>query len=84
MVEQWLKLVDRFLLSTLFDRRVWNKDKKERMAVELVPYRDNLAVERPLAKVLRETCRGFSHPLIPSVTRYPSLYCVPLAFDFEL
>lgn len=37
VVEQWLKLVDRFLLSMLSGRRVWNKDKKERMAVELVP-----------------------------------------------
>ena len=41
-------------------------------------------MERPLAKVLRETCRGFSHPLIPSVTRYPSLYCVRLALDVAL
>lgn len=34
---QWLKLVDRFLLSTLSDRGAWHKDKTERMAVELVP-----------------------------------------------
>lgn len=41
-------------------------------------------MERPLAKALRETFRGSSHPLNPSVTRYPSLYCVHLALDVAL
>ena len=57
---------------------------KERTAVEGIPSRDNPTVELPQAKVLRETFRGFSQCLIPSLTRYPFLCRVSLALDVAL
>lgn len=60
---------------------MWDRDTKERMAVEGILQRENLSVEGPLAKVSPETFRGFSRALIPSLTRCLFLCRVPLALD---